>query len=231
MGSLDQMMAQGGQQPSPAPNELEQMYMQAMQDPQMQQMLQSQGADPTMQGQPPIDPAMLQQMQPPDPGMQAQQLHAEATVAVLQKVVEMANTPLDQLKPTEAAAALNSYVTAFKTLHEAANQQEQIPAQLQFEMEQAKMESQLQFEKEKLQLEVRKAELEMQIKQMEAELNLEIKRAEGQMKLEQQAQQGQQKDEAHLQTLQQNQEQHDQQLSMQEEQAKNQADQKEKPQG
>jgi hypothetical protein len=228
MGSLDQMMAQEGQQPSPAPNELEQMYMQAMQDPQMQQMMQG-GGEPM--GQPPIDPATIMPQQPPDPGMVAQQLHAEATVAVLQKIIELSNTPLDQLDPFNAATAVNSYASAFKTLHEAANQEEQIPAQLQFEMEQAKMEAQMQHEQQKMALEVRKAEMEMQFKRMEAELNLEIKQAEGQLKLEQQAQQGQQKDEAHLQSLQQNEEQHSQQLSMQKEQAKNQAAQKEKPQG
>jgi hypothetical protein len=214
MGGMPPEIAQLMQDPA--------MMEQAMQDPQLgpmlQQMMQGGGGQP-MAGQ------------PPNPIQQIQDLHLQASMALLQEMLRII-ADIGQGKTYNldmASKAVSEMAGSYKTLMEANNQKEEIPPELAFEMEQAKLKNQLDIENARLQIELERANMEMQFKQREADLKLqmmqqqmEMKWEEGQAKLQLESQkaqlQTQQKDEAHFQQLSQQQEQHSQQLSMQEEQ-------------
>lgn len=196
------------------------LMQQAMQDPQMGPMLQQMmGGGQPMSGQ------------PPDPVAMIQELHLQASAAILQEVLRIISETSQGVKYDLGLAtkSVQDLTTSYKTLMDANNQQEAIPPELQFEMEQAKLQNQLDIENARLQIELERAQMEMQFKQQEADLKLQMMQAKmeadweaGQMKLQLEAEksqlQAQQKDEQHFQQLSQQQEQHSQQLSMQEEQ-------------
>ncbi len=216
MGGLPpEMLQQLAQDPA--------MLEQAMQDPQMGPMLQQ-----MMQGG-------GQQMipeQPPDPVQMIQELHLQASAAILQEVLRIiGETSQGKEYALELATkAVQALTGSYKTLMDANNQKEEIPPELAFEMEQAKLQAQLETEQARLQIELERAQMEMQFKREEADLKLqmmqqqmEMKFQESQAKLQMEAEkatlQAQQKDEQHFQQLSQQQDQHSQQMSMQEDQA------------
>ena len=219
MGGMPPELAQIMQDPA--------MMEQAMQDPQLGPMLQQ-----MMGGGQEMMPGQYDQMQPPDPVQMIQELHLQASAAILQEMLRIiSETSQGKMYALPIATKSVADLTgAYKALMDANNQKEEIPPELAFEMEQAKLQNQLDVENARLQIELERAQMEMQFKQQEADMKLqmmqqqmEMKWQEGQAKLQLESQkaqlQTQQKDEAHFQQLSQQQEQHSQQLSMQEEQA------------
>lgn len=215
MGGLPpEMLQQLAQDPA--------LMQQAMQDPQMGPMLQQMmGAGQPMSGQ------------PPDPVSAIQDLHLQTSAALLQETVRIIGeiSQGKQYALDMATKAIQALTTSYKTLMDANNQKEEIPPELQYEMEQAKLQQQLDIENARLQIELERAQMEMQFKREEAQLKLQLMEQQAQLKLqESQAKlqmeaekaqmQMQQQDEQHFQTLTQQEEQHSQQLSMQEEQQK-----------
>ena len=223
-------------------------------DPQMAQIPQTSGPEtPNFQQimMPPNpnitmgDPQQAAMIQPPPPD--PAQLSQEAQVVILQTIIKTStvrglSAEGGELNLDVFANTINTLATAYKTLKDADNQKQEIPPEIQMEMEQQKLNSQLQAEQARLQIEQQRAAMELQIKQAEADVKLETMRQQAQLKIEQaqldsqlKAQQAEQDAQIKQQSadldLATKEDQHLQEMSMREQQQEQQASQSKDKQG
>lgn len=156
--------------------------------PEILQQLAAQGIDPAMAMQQmavesqQMDPYMMQQMEQPDP----------VTTAMIATFTIYEQTIQDQsLNADVRASVAKTYADALKVLSDiqnvGADTQNQVPPELQFQMEMERVQMQMQAEQSRLEMEQRRMEVELQFKVQEAELKLQIMREQASIKADQEA--------------------------------------------
>lgn len=143
------------------------------------------------------DPAMMQQMfgqmgGQADPMMGQQQqvpLSEQVQQGILEYMMKVISgdpsTGYKDMQMVAVTGALQGLANTYKTLRDADNQEQAVPAELQFQMDQEKMAAELEMKQAELQIEQQKAEFDLMIKEREADLKLQMMQEEGQLKLAQ----------------------------------------------
>lgn len=171
------------------PQDMNQIQQAGAFDPSMMQMQSPMGAEAMPQQMDPEQAMMMQQMQ--EQQMMAQQQPPDPLIQAIQATlnVYMMNASEERTKELNAEVQAKVLKTTAETLNilyqmaQPPEQTEQIPAELQFEMEQRKLEAGLQIEQARFQIEQQKAHFEMEIRQMEMQQKFEMAQAEGALKL------------------------------------------------
>lgn len=152
--------------------------------PELLQQLASQGIDPAMAMQG-IDPSTMQQQQPmeqPDPVTSAMMLTFQAYEQTIQD---------QELNLDVRATTVKTFADALKVLSDIQNvgmeQQNQVPAELQFQMDMERMQMQMRAEQARIEMEQRRMEVELQYKVQEGQLKLELLREQASIKAEQES--------------------------------------------